>query len=306
MMICPSTRNFLDRVAHPFKSDWQREYDDANYKASFEIDQFQGSGDPVTQSLVNLGVKFQAKIENKEISNNDALLGVALALQNGLPAGPVSLAIASVGQGIVGEIINGRHPKRGGFDDPLSIAESFTQAATSENGLSGQNLEQASRVLKSGVHSSFNQITLARQVLDLVSTQTECNQEQAVALLARNVINDSRLACSDIQNVGMSALQWFAHSSENSQIREVAQQGIQGYEQRRSVYIQALENQPWWATSSSASGIFARGDEEHMVAELEQIFTLAGTAPLPASVSPEHRNTYPSELIWQAKRYVNG
>ncbi len=264
-----------------------------------------GPPDPATQSLVNLGVQFQAKIESTEMSDNEALLGVALALQNGLPAGPVSLAIASVGQGIVGEIMNGRHPKRGGFDDPLNIAESFAQAATSENGQAGQNLQQASRVLKSGVHSSFNQITVARNVLDLVSKQTECNQEQAVALLARNVINDSRLACRDIQNVGMSALEWFAGSSESSQIREVAKQGIQGYEQRKAEYTKAIENQPWWATSSSASGIFARGNEEHMVAELEQIFTLAGPAPLPASVSPEHRNTYSSELIWQAKQVVN-
>ncbi|MFN8612069.1 MAG: hypothetical protein U0931_31280 [Vulcanimicrobiota bacterium] len=304
MMISPTLRKVADRLCHPLKEGWRRESEDVAYEAAYSLEKFAHSPDPSTSGLAKLGQSFYNKFKSNEIRDTQALTGITQALETGLPAGPVSVAIATVGQNILGQIMKGRQAKYGGFSDTLKMANSFVQAAAAGAG-QGPQLLRATAINRAGLMSEYNQIVLAQNSLKLLGQADErLTQDQTTALLARNVVQDEKFALGDIDALAVPVLQHLAAHSEVDSVKQIASQALSDFQSRQQLAFKQADEQPVWVESYASLRRLDRENEEKLIPALEQCFVASGPASLPQGHNPEHRPTQSCESIAQARSYL--
>lgn len=269
------------------------------------MEQFSRSENPAEASLAKLGQTFHSKFKSGEICDTQALVGIAQALQSGIPAGPVSVAIATVGKNIMAGIMEGRHPKRGGFEQPLKMAETFVQSAASYAD-QGRDIVSSQQVVGQALSHPFNQIVAAEHTLNLLTQSGgERTPEQTTILLTRNIMQDSRFGAGDIGALGVPILEHLAAHSGKETVKSTASQSLADYQTRQETAFAEAEKAPLWVDSPGSLRTFERENEAKMLPALEQCYLASGPAPLPPGQAPEHRRDGSWELLAQVKQYLN-
>ncbi len=227
-MPAPGVMNALNLLAHPFASSAKRDALNEEYAVAHSLDAFTHSEDPKERAVAEAGLKLYDAVKEGDLPSHKARYAmeqVQIALQAGLPSGPVGCILGQIGS----KALESTYPIRGNYYDEdfrnsAFVAKSFLHSM--------EQTDSGFRPLAEQAHNlSWNQdrrtkITVLGAALTCGARDGQWTQSKATALVALESL--PKLDPDSYATVAVPAL-----ASLSSTGDKFAQKTLANYSERR-------------------------------------------------------------------------